>query len=56
MAVALRRDPRVRPSLSVGVIELYELAQGRIAGAWLGLDISELLRQLGVELVARAPG
>ena len=46
-----------QPSEKVGVIELYELAQGRrIAGTWLGLDISELLRQLGVELVARAPG
>ncbi len=38
---------------SVGVIELYELMGTRIAGAWLGFDINELLRQLGVELALR---
>ncbi len=38
---------------SVGLIELYELAESCIAGAWLGFDIGELLRQLGIELVPR---
>jgi predicted ester cyclase len=36
---------------AVSVLELYELAEGRIAGAWVGFDIRELLRQLGIELV-----
>jgi len=40
---------------SVGVIEFYELAERRIAGAWVGFDARELMRQLAVELVPRVP-
>jgi predicted ester cyclase len=36
---------------SVSVLELYELAGNWITGAWLGLDRTELIRQLGVEVV-----
>jgi predicted ester cyclase len=36
---------------SLSVLELYELEDGRIAGAWVGFDIRELLRQLGIEVV-----
>jgi hypothetical protein len=45
--------PTTGHHFSVSVIELYELAEGRIAGAWVGFDLRELLRHLGIELVVR---
>jgi predicted ester cyclase len=45
--------PATGRGFSLSVVELYELSESRTAGAWLGFDIRELLRQLGVELVPR---
>jgi predicted ester cyclase len=47
--------PATRRRFSLTVMELYELHENRIAGAWVGFDIRELLRQLGVDLVLRDP-
>jgi hypothetical protein len=53
LARSNRRNRGSPISLHFSVIEFYELADGRIAGAWLGFDVSELMRQLAVELVRR---
>jgi predicted ester cyclase len=52
--------PATGRRFALSVLELYELDQSQIAGAWVAFDIRELLRQLGIELVpsdrARAGG